>query len=57
MDISLKTIEIDRRGQEGLICKDNIWADIKVAFFVRVNKSPEDVIRVAQASRISFRWR
>jgi uncharacterized membrane protein YqiK len=57
MDISLKTIEIDRCGQEGLICKDNIWADIKVAFFVRVNKSPEDVIRVAQASRISFRWR
>ncbi len=49
MDISLKTIEIDRRGQEGLICKDNIRADIKVAFFVRVNKTPEDVLKVAQA--------
>ncbi len=49
MDISLKTIEIDRRGTEGLICRDNIRADIKVAFFVRVNKSAEDVIRVAQA--------
>src|SRR5512137_1099990 len=24
MDISLKTIEIDRRGVEGLICQDNI---------------------------------
>ncbi len=49
MDISLKTIEIDRRGQEGLICKDNIRADIKVAFFVRVNKTTEDVLRVAQS--------
>ncbi len=49
MDISLKTIEIDRRGTEGLICRDNIRADIKVAFFVRVNKSPDDVIRVAQS--------
>jgi len=49
MDISLKTIEIDRRGVDGLICEDNIRADIKVAFFVRVNKTKEDVIRVAQA--------
>ncbi|MGA9519816.1 MAG: hypothetical protein WBV82_00045, partial [Myxococcaceae bacterium] len=49
MDISLKTIEIDRRGKEGLICQDNIRADIKVAFFVRVNKTEEDVLKVAQA--------
>jgi uncharacterized membrane protein YqiK len=49
MDISLKAIEIDRRGPEGLICGDNIRADIKVVFFVRVNKTNEDVIKVAQA--------
>jgi uncharacterized membrane protein YqiK len=49
MDISLKTIEVDRRGREGLICKDNIRADIKVTFFVRVNKIKEDVLKVAQA--------
>jgi len=49
MEISLKTIEIDRRGREGLICKDNIRADIKVTFFVRVNKTTEDVLKVAQA--------
>lgn len=49
MDISLKTVEIDRRGAEGLICRDNIRADIKVAFFVRVNKNEDDVIKVAQA--------
>jgi len=48
MDISIKKIEIGRMEHDGLICKDNIRADIKVAFFVRVNKSVEDVINVAQ---------
>lgn len=47
MDISVKTIEVDRKGINGLICKDNIRADIQVTFFVRVNKTTEDVIRVA----------
>jgi len=49
MDISVKTIEIERTGNEGLICRDNIRADIKITFFVRVNKTVEDVIKVAQA--------
>jgi uncharacterized membrane protein YqiK len=49
MDISVKTIEIDRSGNEGLICHDNIRADIKVRFYVRVNKTAEDVLKVAQA--------
>ncbi|GHU01051.1 hypothetical protein AGMMS49960_10520 [Betaproteobacteria bacterium] len=48
MDIALKTIEIARTGNDGLICQDNIRADIKVTFFVRVNKTAEDVLRVAQ---------
>lgn len=48
MDISVKRVEIYRHGEEGLICKDNIRADIKVAFFVRVNKSPQDVMKVAE---------
>ncbi|MEE1928239.1 flotillin family protein [Streptomyces sp. TRM 70351] len=49
MDISVKTIEIGRTGHEGLICKDNIRADIRISFFVRVNKTRDDVIKVAQA--------
>ena len=49
MDISLKRIEIDRTARNGLICKDNMRADIKVAFFVRVNHADEDVLRVAQS--------
>lgn len=49
MDISVKRIEIFRHGGEGLVCKDNVRADIKVAFFVRVNNTPEDVLKVAQS--------
>ena len=49
MDISVKTIDIERTAHEGLICKDNIRADIRITFFVRVNKTVEDVIKVAQA--------
>src|SRR5690606_24264579 len=30
MDISLKTITLERREKDGLICRDNIRADIKV---------------------------
>src|SRR6267154_2411990 len=47
--LSVKTIDIDRRGKEGLICNDNIRADINVTFFVRVNKTRDDVLKVAQS--------
>ncbi|MFE0423508.1 SPFH domain-containing protein [Streptomyces sp. NPDC058953] len=49
MDISVKAIEISRTGRDGLICQDNIRADIRISFFVRVNKTSEDVVKVAQA--------
>ncbi|MCF7675878.1 MAG: hypothetical protein K9M97_11075, partial [Akkermansiaceae bacterium] len=49
MDISVKRIEVDRTGKNGLICQDNLRADIKVVFFVRVNQTEEDVLRVAQS--------
>ncbi|MBD3638331.1 MAG: flotillin family protein [Crocinitomicaceae bacterium] len=48
MDISLKTIEIARMHKDGLICQDNVRADIKVTFFVRVNELADDVKKVAQ---------
>ncbi len=48
MDLSVKTIEIARLSKDGLICKDNIRADIKVVFFTRVNKEVSDISKVAQ---------
>ncbi len=56
MKISLITLEVDRRGKDGLICADNMRADITVAFYLRVNETPEDVLKVAKslgASRAS----
>ncbi|MEO0444836.1 MAG: flotillin family protein [Verrucomicrobiota bacterium] len=47
MDIKVKRIEISRIGKDGLVCKDNVRADIKVAFFIRVNDNEQDVLRVA----------
>ncbi|MCU7959379.1 MAG: hypothetical protein KZQ58_05145, partial [gamma proteobacterium symbiont of Bathyaustriella thionipta] len=49
MRISLITLEVDRRGKDGLICADNMRADITVAFYLRVNETPEDVLRVAKS--------
>ncbi|MEL7311903.1 MAG: hypothetical protein AAFN07_10355 [Pseudomonadota bacterium] len=58
MKISLITLEVDRRGKDGLICQDNMRADITVAFYLRVNETAEDVLKVAKsigASRASDR--
>ncbi|WPP45877.1 flotillin family protein [Pseudomonas sp. AN-1] len=49
MQISLITLEIDRRGKDGLICQDNLRADITVAFYLRVNETQQDVLKVAKA--------
>ncbi|AWM80183.1 hypothetical protein DKL61_07310 [Gammaproteobacteria bacterium ESL0073] len=49
MKISLITLEIDRRGSEGLICRDNIRADITVAFYLKVNATQDDVLKVAKS--------
>ncbi len=48
MDISVKKLEIHRKGKDGLVCKDNIRADISVAFYIRVDATEESVRRVAQ---------
>jgi len=49
MRISLITMEVDRRGSDGLICADNMRADITVAFYLRVNETREDVLQVAKS--------
>lgn len=49
MDISVKTVRIQRRGRAaGLICADNIRADIDVEFYVKVNGDEESVKTVAK---------
>lgn len=49
MDLSVKRIPIHRKGSQGLICRDNMRADIEVAFFVRVNNTRDAILQVAQS--------
>jgi uncharacterized membrane protein YqiK len=49
MKVSLITLEVDRRAKDGLICADNMRADITVAFYLRVNETTEDVLKVAKS--------
>ncbi len=48
MDISVKKLEIHRKGKDGLVCKDNIRADISVAFYIRVEATVDSVKKVSQ---------
>ncbi|UIP28996.1 peptidase [Photobacterium sp. TLY01] len=56
MDITRKKISVIRSGRkdqegeeyEGLHCRDNIRADLKVDFYIGVNHEEEDIIRVAK---------
>lgn len=48
VDISVKKLEITRKGKDGLVCRDNIRADITVAFYIRVESTTESVRKVAQ---------
>ena len=59
MDISVKKLEIHRKGKDGLVCKDNIRADISVAFYIRVEATEESVKKVSQTlgpSSASSAW-
>jgi uncharacterized membrane protein YqiK len=48
IDTRVKTIVIERTGKDGVICRDNLRADIAATFVVRVNKTAQDVLKVAQ---------
>ena len=48
VDISVKKLEITRKGKDGLVCRDNIRADITVAFYIRVDATTESVRKVSQ---------
>ncbi|MCF7512227.1 hypothetical protein L3V43_02665 [Pseudoalteromonas sp. L23] len=48
MDISTNRMVLERRENSGLICKDNIRADIAITFYIRVNENKEDILRVAK---------
>ena len=48
IDISKRHIVIDRRGDRALLLGDGARVDLVADVFLRVNKTPEDVVRAAQ---------
>ncbi len=49
LDLSVKRLVIERTGVHGLVCHDNIRADVRAAFFLRVSQIREDVLKVARS--------
>jgi len=49
IDLSVKRIVLDRRGKEGLACRDCIRADVAATFLLRINPTQEDVLKVSRS--------
>jgi uncharacterized membrane protein YqiK len=49
VDLTLKPVVVDRRGREGLRCRDAIRADLRLVFLVGVKPTVEGVLEVAQS--------
>lgn len=47
MDVSVRTLKIECQGRHGLSCRDDIRADLRAVFSVRVGTSVEDILKVA----------
>lgn len=47
IDLAAHPVVIQRRGKDGLSCRDGIRADLDATFVVRVNPTRDDVLRVA----------
>lgn len=47
IDLRTKTLSIDRRGKQGISCRDGVRADVVLTAHVRVGSTAEDVLKVA----------
>jgi flotillin len=48
LDITMKTVLVERTGRAGLHSKDDVRTDVKARFYLRVRVTTEDVLNVAQ---------
>ncbi|WP_257463520.1 SPFH domain-containing protein [Archangium lipolyticum] len=48
LDLSVRKVVVERRGRQGLSCRDGIRVDVRATFLVKVERRPEDVLRVAR---------
>lgn len=47
LDLTVKTVRIDRRGKDSLSCADGIRAEVEVDFYIKINPLEGDISRVA----------
>jgi len=47
IDLTLKAVAVECRGKDGLTCHDSIRADVVATVHVRVNRTFDDVLKVA----------
>ncbi|HEX8440196.1 SPFH domain-containing protein [Archangium sp.] len=48
LDLSARKVVVERRGRQGLSCRDGIRADVRATFLVKVERREADVLRVAR---------
>jgi uncharacterized membrane protein YqiK len=49
IDITVKTVEVSLDGEHALISKDGVRIGIKASFYIQINQTQEDVLKVAQS--------
>ncbi|MCY1083035.1 SPFH domain-containing protein [Archangium lansingense] len=48
LDLSVRKVVVERRGKQGLSCRDGIRVDVRGTFLVKVEQKEEAVLRVAR---------
>jgi uncharacterized membrane protein YqiK len=48
LDLSARKVVVERRGRQGVSCRDGIRVDIRATFLVKVERRESDVLRVAR---------
>jgi uncharacterized membrane protein YqiK len=48
LELSVRKVVVERRGQRGLSCRDGIRVDLRATFLVKVPRVESDVLRVAR---------
>jgi uncharacterized membrane protein YqiK len=48
LDLSARKVVVERRGRQGLSCRDGIRVDVRATFLVKVERRERDVLRVAR---------
>ena len=48
VDLAVRKVVVERRGRQGLSCRDGIRVDVRATFLVKVERRQADVLRVAR---------